>query len=205
MENFLKTFFLENTCGCVLGPWPCTITSIPVLGLERFCPRKGCPWKMALGKLWIFFVSLALALDLRALCPRLHLWYLHFPHTFRAKRIQPCYSHTSSFSFFSPKKIKLATEWCQNTTNISIPVSLLQPISALLPILQERSQLSHLYRYLIVVFLQCSTLSKSHLIFCTELLTFLQSKKCCFLFHAKDGWRLQQYQLAQCVSLHYAK
>ena len=42
-KSFLKTFFfLENTCGCVLG-------------IERVCPRKGCPWP-------------------RALCPRLHLW-----------------------------------------------------------------------------------------------------------------------------------
>ena len=33
-------------------------SSIPVLGLERFCPRKGCPWP------WprIFFVSLASSL-----------------------------------------------------------------------------------------------------------------------------------------------
>ena len=29
-KKFLKTFFLENTCGCVLG-------------LERVCPRKSCP------------------------------------------------------------------------------------------------------------------------------------------------------------------
>ena len=33
-------------------------SSIPVLGLESVCPRKGCPWP------WprIFFVSLALSL-----------------------------------------------------------------------------------------------------------------------------------------------
>ena len=31
-------------------------SSIPVLGLERFCPRKGCPWPR------IFFVSLASSL-----------------------------------------------------------------------------------------------------------------------------------------------
>ena len=40
-------------------PWSLALaSSIPVLGLERFCPRKGCPWP------WprIFFVSLALAL-----------------------------------------------------------------------------------------------------------------------------------------------
>ena len=31
-------------------------SSIPFLGLESVCPRKGCPWPR------IFFVSLALAL-----------------------------------------------------------------------------------------------------------------------------------------------
>ena len=35
-------------------------SSIPVLGLERFCPRKGCPWPWPWPR--IFFVSLALAL-----------------------------------------------------------------------------------------------------------------------------------------------
>ena len=33
---------------CVLGPWPraflCLVSSIPVLGLERVCPRKVGPW-----------------------------------------------------------------------------------------------------------------------------------------------------------------
>ena len=50
-------FFLESTCA--LCPWSLALaSSIPVLGLESVCPRKGCPWP------WprIFFVSLALAL-----------------------------------------------------------------------------------------------------------------------------------------------
>ena len=59
---FVKTFFfffffLESTCA--LCPWSLALaSSIPVLGLESVCPRKGCPWP------WprIFFVSLALAL-----------------------------------------------------------------------------------------------------------------------------------------------
>ena len=40
-----------------LCPWSLA-SSIPVLGLERVCPRKGCPWP------WprIFFVSLASSL-----------------------------------------------------------------------------------------------------------------------------------------------
>ena len=40
-----------------LCPWSLALaSSIPVLGLERVCPRKGCPWP------WIFLVSLALSL-----------------------------------------------------------------------------------------------------------------------------------------------
>ena len=42
-------------------------SSIPVLGLERVCPRKGCPWP------WprVFFVSLALASSLVSSTPPL--------------------------------------------------------------------------------------------------------------------------------------
>ena len=52
-------FFLESTCA--LCPWSLALaSSIPVLGLESVCPRKGCPWP------WprILFVSLALASSL---------------------------------------------------------------------------------------------------------------------------------------------
>ena len=44
-------------------------SSILALGLERFCPRKGCPWP------WprIFFVCPWPWPWPRALCPRLHL------------------------------------------------------------------------------------------------------------------------------------
>ena len=44
-----------------LCPWSLALaSSVPVLGLERFCPRKGCPWPWPWPR--IFFVSLALAL-----------------------------------------------------------------------------------------------------------------------------------------------
>ena len=49
-------FFGEHLRLC---PWSLALaSSIPVLGLESVCPRKGCPWP------WprIFFVSLALVL-----------------------------------------------------------------------------------------------------------------------------------------------
>ena len=40
-------------------------SSIPVIGLESVCPRKGCPWRR------IFFVSLALASSLMSSTPPL--------------------------------------------------------------------------------------------------------------------------------------
>ena len=52
-----------------LCPWSslALASSIPVLGLESVCPRKGCPWP------WprIFFVSLALASSLVSSTPPL--------------------------------------------------------------------------------------------------------------------------------------
>ena len=76
LKNFcadLFFFFLESTRACVLGPWPwpraflSLASSIPVLGLESVCPRKGCPWP------WprIFFVFLALASSLVSSTPPL--------------------------------------------------------------------------------------------------------------------------------------
>ena len=55
LKNFLKTFFSGEHLR--LCPWS-VASSIPVLGLERVCPRKGCPWP------WIFFVFLVLASSL---------------------------------------------------------------------------------------------------------------------------------------------
>ena len=59
MKTFFFFFFLESTCA--LCPWSLALaSSIPVLGLENVCPRKGCPWPWPWPR--IFFVSLALAL-----------------------------------------------------------------------------------------------------------------------------------------------
>ena len=50
-NKILKTLFFGERLR--LCPWSLALaSSIPVLGLERFCPRKGCPWPQ------IFFVSL---------------------------------------------------------------------------------------------------------------------------------------------------
>ena len=59
---FVKTFFFGEHFR--LCPWS---LSIPVLGLESVCPRKGCPWPWSR----IFFVSLALASSLVSSTPPL--------------------------------------------------------------------------------------------------------------------------------------
>ena len=64
LKNFCEDlffFFGEHLGWC---PWSLA-SSIPVLGLESVCPRKGCPWP------WIFFVSLALASSLVSSTPPL--------------------------------------------------------------------------------------------------------------------------------------
>ena len=56
LKKNLKTFFRRT-----LAP----VSLVLGLGLERFCPRKGCPWPR------IFFVSLALASSLVSSTPLL--------------------------------------------------------------------------------------------------------------------------------------
>ena len=62
LKKILKTFFLRTLAPLSLA------SSIPVLGLERVCPRKGCPWP------WprIFLRPWPWP---RAMCPRFHLWH----------------------------------------------------------------------------------------------------------------------------------
>ena len=70
LKNFCEDlfFFLESTCACVLGPWPWPRAFLSLasrgsvlgkavlgLGLGFFL----CPWP-------------------RALCPRLHLWFMYY-------------------------------------------------------------------------------------------------------------------------------
>ena len=63
LKNFFEDLFFGKHLR--LCPWSLT-SSIPVLGLEWVCPRKGCPWP------WprIFLRPWPWP---RALCPRLHL------------------------------------------------------------------------------------------------------------------------------------
>ena len=57
-------FFGEHLRLCL---WSLALaSSIPVLGLERVCPRKECPWPRVFVFPW----------PSRALCPRLHLCWL---------------------------------------------------------------------------------------------------------------------------------
>ena len=79
LKNFCEDFFftgdrLKNFCEDLFFFWRALAlvslalaSSIPVLGLESVCPRKGCPWP------WprIFFVSLALASSLVSSTPPL--------------------------------------------------------------------------------------------------------------------------------------
>ena len=69
---FLKTFFFfffgEHLRLC---PWSLALaSSIPVLGLESVCPRKGCPWPWPWPRIFLCPWPWP-----QALCPRLHLWY----------------------------------------------------------------------------------------------------------------------------------
>ena len=60
-EDLFFFFFLESTCA--LCPWSLALaSSIPVLGLESVCPRKGCPWPWPWPR--IFFCVLGLGLGL---------------------------------------------------------------------------------------------------------------------------------------------
>ena len=68
-KTFEELLFFGERLG--LCSWSLALaSSIPVLGLERFCPRKGCPWP------WprIFFVSFALASSLVSSTPPLVLF-----------------------------------------------------------------------------------------------------------------------------------
>ena len=67
LKNFFEDLFLGGE-RLRLCPWSLVLaSSIPVLGLESVCPRKGCPWP------WhrIFFESLALASSLVSSTPPL--------------------------------------------------------------------------------------------------------------------------------------
>ena len=53
----LNIFFEDFFFGEHLGqcPWFLALASkIPVLGLERFCPRKGCPWLWPWPRIFLF-------------------------------------------------------------------------------------------------------------------------------------------------------
>ena len=68
LKKFCKDLFFFLGEHLRLCPWSLALaSSIPVLGLESVCPRKGCSWP------WprIFFVSLALASSLVSSTPPL--------------------------------------------------------------------------------------------------------------------------------------
>ena len=88
LKKILKTFFWRTLVTVSLA------SSIPVLGLERFCPRNGCPWRLGIGL--VFF--LCPWPWPRALCPRIHLWF----QKLSLKSVQK-----SSLISRSPKRCKI--------------------------------------------------------------------------------------------------
>ena len=72
MKNFCEDLFFFGEQFVLVSL--ALASSIPVLGLESVCPRKGCPWP------WprIFLCPWPWP---RALCPRLHLRYLLLLYT----------------------------------------------------------------------------------------------------------------------------
>ena len=70
---FVKTFFFFFGEHLRLCPWSLALaSSIPVFGLERVCPRKGCPWPWPWTRIFLCPWPWP-----RALCPRLHFCFLH--------------------------------------------------------------------------------------------------------------------------------
>ena len=70
-KTFVKTFFFFWRALALVSL--ALASSIPVLGLESVCPRKGCPWPR------IFFLSLALASSLVSSTPPLLFSYSTTP------------------------------------------------------------------------------------------------------------------------------
>ena len=97
LKKFLKTFFLENTCA-----W--------VLGLERVCSRKGCPWPR------IFLCSWPWP---RALCSR------YYGKGQKIKVPVQVFSHWWHIICNSrAANTKLLWHWLENIRNIMFPSSL---------------------------------------------------------------------------------
>ena len=65
LKNFFEDFFFLRTLAAVSLV---LASSIPVLGLERVCPRKGCPWPWSWPRIFLCPWPWP-----RALCPRVHL------------------------------------------------------------------------------------------------------------------------------------
>ena len=88
-----------------LCPWSLALaSSIPVLGLKKVCPRKGCPWPWPRIFLcpWprIFLCPWPWP---RALCPRLHLCYPSI------QRLRICSSFIRS-AIWSGRALSLGTK-----------------------------------------------------------------------------------------------
>ena len=65
-KTFFFFFFFFWRILALVSLFLALASCIPVLGLERVCSRKGCPWPRIFLCPWPWP---------RALCPRLHLWF----------------------------------------------------------------------------------------------------------------------------------
>ena len=102
---------MENTCGCVLGPWPRAFLSLAsrvsvlgkaVLGLGLGLGFFLCPWPWP-----------------RALCPRLHLWQLQqislCLEVVALRNLRKALSTTKL-----PPKIQFSSKFCVKYININV-------------------------------------------------------------------------------------
>ena len=114
-------FFGEHLRLC---PWSLALaSSIPVLGLESVCPRKGCPWP------WprIFFVSLALASSHVSSTPPLsvrclqQLVAINFAKNRENVKRELCLNVLNVIIPFSIIVCCLAVTWCFNNSILSKP------------------------------------------------------------------------------------
>ena len=70
-KKFLETFFLENTCACVLGPWPCPRVFLPLA--SRGSASEGLSLALASDCFWFLGLELCV-FDPTSVWQHLSVW-----------------------------------------------------------------------------------------------------------------------------------